>query len=102
MAAERPAIGAAASLSSLVITPLGEPSSVVVLVVLTVVLVVLTVVRNGRTGDLTLSVVVVLLDLTVVVVVGDAAVVVVVICCLVCRAPTVPSVTGLTKSSKFI
>ena len=67
----------------------------------TVVLVVLRVVRNGRTGDLSLSVVATVLTVVVaVVVVGDVvAAVVVVICCL---WPSVLSVTGLTKSSKFI
>ena len=99
-------MGAAASLSSLVITPLGVPSSVVVLgLAVVVVLVVLSVVRNGRTGALSLSVVAVVVTAVVVVVVVDDDGVdasVVVICCLEWRVPSVPSVTGLTKSSKFI
>ena len=98
-------MGAAASLSSLVITPLGVPSSVVVLgLAVVVVLVVLSVVRNGRTGALSLSVVAVVVTVVVVVVVVDDGVdaSVVVICCLEWRVPSVPSVTGLTKSSKFI
>ena len=51
VAADRPAMGAAASLKSLVITPDGEPSVVVVGVsVVVVVVVVRKVVRNGRIG----------------------------------------------------
>ena len=98
-------MGAAASLSSLVITPLGVPSSVVVLgLAVVVVLVVLSVVRNGRTGALSLSVVAVVVTavVVVVVVVVDDGVDAGVICCLEWRVPSVPSVTGLTKSSKFI
>ena len=95
MAADRPAMGAAASLSSFVMTPLGVPSSVVLLCVLVVL--VLRVVRNGKTGavsdfSLTRSVVV---AREVVVDVVFVVVVVVVIDCLA-------SVTGLTKSFKSI
>ena len=67
-------MGAAASLSSLVMTPLGVPSSVVVLTV--VVEVVLRVVRNGRTGAVSLARSVVVAREVVVVVVVDVVVVV--------------------------
>ena len=94
-------MGAAASLSSLVMTPLGVPSSVVVVVV--EVDVVLKVVRNGRTGAVSLAFIVVVAKEVVDVVVVVAVVVVVVDRdCLGVTPPfpDPPSVTGLTKSSR--
>ena len=93
-------MGAAASLSSLVMTPLGVPSSVVVVVV--EVDVVLKVVRNGSTGAVSLALIVVVAREVVDVVVVVAVVVVVDRDCLGVTPPSPdpPSVTGLTKSSR--